>query len=133
MKAGVAVTWLTSEPKPVKTWLDSTPLEVKYVRSLYWGLSTLTVVDYGDVTAKSNNEIYVFILTMTIGFFTVAGVIGTMGNLMTSFDTKAVEHQQKIDVFMNFAAKQELPLELKAKALKYFDYKWKLSKGQGSR
>jgi hypothetical protein len=47
-----ADSWFGVTPAELRTW----PASAKYVRSLYWSMTTLTTVGYGDFSAKTIPE-----------------------------------------------------------------------------
>lgn len=59
-----------------------------YSVSLYWAVTTLTTVGYGDITAHSLTEMVVCCIVMIIGVFLYSYTIGSITNLLTNIDSR---------------------------------------------
>jgi hypothetical protein len=59
-----------------------------YSISLYWAVTTLTTVGYGDITAHSITEMVICCIVMIIGVFLYSYTIGSITNLLTNIDSR---------------------------------------------
>ena len=87
----------------------------QYLRSLYWSLSTYTVVCFGDVVPRSQAETGFGIVSMMFGFTVIAIIIGDITTLLWSLDSERTEHQKRTDRFYEFAVEAHLPVLLRNK------------------
>jgi len=111
-----------TESDPTKTWLhaveqskpDGLPASAagRYLVSLYWGLSTLATVGYGDVTPQSSPEMAVTVLFMLFNLFLCAWVLGNMTILITQADESTRQFRDKFQRLERYMALHLLPEEL---------------------
>ncbi|TVU35773.1 hypothetical protein EJB05_17676, partial [Eragrostis curvula] len=76
-------------PDPTRTWIgNSIPdfhqrsLWIRYVTSMYWSITTLTTVGYGDLHAENTREMVFNIFYMLFNLGLTAYLIGNMTNLV---------------------------------------------------
>jgi len=76
-------------PDPSDTWIgNSMPdfhhrsLWIRYVTSMYWSITTLTTVGYGDLHAENTREMIFNIFYMLFNLGLTAYLIGNMTNLV---------------------------------------------------
>jgi hypothetical protein len=77
--------------------LDSSNLSL-YLVSIYYALTTLATVGYGDVTAKTNVEMITAIIWMLFGVGFYSFTIGLLSSVMSFIDTKDNTLQKKIAI-----------------------------------
>ena len=58
-----------------------------YLISIYWAYTTITTVGYGDISARTDIEMMMGILTMVIGVFFYSYTIGSLASFLGSLDT----------------------------------------------
>eukprot|EP00753_Platysulcus_tardus_P006023 PLAT139.1.p1 GENE.PLAT139.1~~PLAT139.1.p1 ORF type:complete len:2901 (+),score=1538.69 PLAT139.1:33-8735(+) len=109
------------------------PLLTRYVRALYWGLSLLTVVCFGDVTPKTVAGSLYTIFGCVQGMFFIAHLIGEMTAVMSQLDQQAAAFQRKLDRFQLFSQRKRLPTALKNRVLQYYDYRYANTRGLDER
>ena len=86
----------------------------QYLVALYWSVMTLTTIGYGDVTAKTNPERVVFILSMFIGAGVYAYIVGAVCNIITAMEEERVAYHQRMDDLNRFCETNELQRDLPA-------------------
>ena len=59
----------------------------RYVTAMYWSLSTMTTVGYGDVIPGSAKEKLVAMGCMVVGITVFAYFMGAMANLLAALNT----------------------------------------------
>ncbi|KAL0426903.1 UNVERIFIED_CONTAM: Potassium channel AKT1 [Sesamum latifolium] len=82
-------------PDPDKTWIGAAisnfkekSLWIRYVTSMYWSITTLTTVGYGDLHAENTREMIFDIFYMLFNLGLTAYLIGNMTNLVVHGTSK---------------------------------------------
>lgn len=71
-------TWLDSmEDKFGAQYEDPTPFS-KYAAALYWAITTITSVGYGDITPQNAEEMFICTLFLLVGSILWAYIIGAL-------------------------------------------------------
>eukprot|EP01006_Ploeotia_vitrea_P007575 TRINITY_DN17489_c0_g1_i1.p1 TRINITY_DN17489_c0_g1~~TRINITY_DN17489_c0_g1_i1.p1 ORF type:complete len:759 (-),score=368.03 TRINITY_DN17489_c0_g1_i1:61-2133(-) len=69
----------------------------KYLISLYWSITTLTTIGYGDITARSNIELVYTTILMICGSTFFAYTTATVSSIITSMDINEARVRDKMD------------------------------------
>ena len=70
-------------------------LWIRYVTSIYWSITTLTTVGYGDLHAQNTREMVFDIFYMLFNLGLTAYLIGNMTNLVVHGTSKTREFVSK--------------------------------------
>jgi hypothetical protein len=102
---------------------------LEYVRSVYWAVTTLTTVGYGDIVAKNIPQmLYSMVIEMVgVGFF--GFVLGNIASVIARMDSAKVRHMEAVDRLETFLRYHEVPTEIRAKARAYQRYVWESKHG----
>jgi hypothetical protein len=101
----------------------------QYARSLYWSVTTLTTVGYGDVVPLTLGETFFSVLVLLVGQTIVAYMIGNISSVLQSNDTLDTEFRKKMASLSAYVDWRELPDHLRTRILQYFRYTWSANKG----
>lgn len=110
-------------------FLDLEPFE-QYIRSLYWVITTITTVGYGDITPILNYEYIMTIIIMLLGASLYAFVIGNIASMVSNSNLAKSNFQKKVDHSISFLKQRNLPNQLLNKVNDYYQYIWDKKKGQ---
>lgn len=101
-----------------------TPFRDYYIRSLYWAVTTLSTVGYGDVTPKSNAEILYATLIMGLGVVMYGYVIGNIANLLRNMDLSRQRYYEHTNMVQSFLHTRRIPKPLQRRIGEYYAYFW---------
>jgi hypothetical protein len=106
----------------VEHGLEKASIFSQYVTSLYWVITTMTTVGYGDITPTTDLEIIATMLVMVLGVSVYAYVIGNLASMIANLDSSAEAFQQKIDKIDDYLKISQVPKKTRARIHSYFDY-----------
>lgn len=93
-----------------------------YIASLYWTVTTLTTVGYGDITPANNLERGICICVMLGGVFFYSYTISTITSIMSDTDKRKTKLEGKLlilqDICQNFNLNRKLVKKIKS-AIEY--------------
>lgn len=115
--------WLTQQKL-----VDAT-LFRQYIRSVYWALTTMATVGFGDILPYTNAETIYLIFSEFVGVSIFAYIIGNIAILVANLDATAQAYRQKMDGVNNFLRLREVPFGLQDRVRNYYDYLWSRNKG----
>lgn len=109
-------------------YLDGIPgdpiITHRYVRALYWSVTTLTTVGYGDITPDTIPQTIYNMLVMILGVGIYGYVIGNIASLLANIDVAKAHHQEKMDRITAFLKYRQIPPELSQRITGYYNYLW---------
>ncbi|KAF7842733.1 potassium channel AKT2/3 isoform X1 [Senna tora] len=119
-------------PHHGKTWIGSvnpdfteTSLWKRYISAMYWSITTMTTVGYGDLHAVNSMEMIftIFYMLFNLGF--TAYLIGNMTNLVVEGTCRTMEFRNSVEAASNFVRRNRLPPRLKDQILAYMCLRYK--------
>lgn len=119
-------------PHEGKTWLGvaipnfrETSLGFRYVSAMYWSITTMTTVGYGDMHAVNTLEMIFIICYMLFNLGLTAYIIGNMTNLVVEGTRRTMEFRNSIEAASNFVNRNRLPPRLKEQIIAYMCLRFK--------
>ncbi|KAE9595113.1 hypothetical protein Lal_00041195 [Lupinus albus] len=119
-------------PHQGKTWIGAvipnfreTSLWVRYISAMYWSITTMTTVGYGDLHAVNTMEMIFIIFYMLFNLGLTAYLIGNMTNLVVEGTRRTMEFRNSIEAASNFLYRNRLPPRLKEQILAYMCLRFK--------
>jgi hypothetical protein len=85
------------------TWVVRNELQDKdngtlYMFSLYWSITTLTTVGFGDINARTNSERIICIIWMMFGVGFYSFTVGSISSVLSSIDTEASLVEERVEM-----------------------------------
>ncbi|KAA8535042.1 hypothetical protein F0562_030045 [Nyssa sinensis] len=119
-------------PDPTKTWIGASmgnflqqSLWIRYVTSMYWSITTLTTVGYGDLHAQNTREMIFDIFYMLFNLGLTAYLIGNMTNLVVHGTSRTRKFRDTIQAASSFAQRNQLPVRLQDQMLAHLCLKFR--------
>jgi voltage-gated potassium channel len=103
-----------------------------YQSSLYWAITTLTTVGYGDITPTGASQTAYTMVVMGLGAAMYGYIIGNVASLLANLDVRRARHLSRIETINNFMRDHRVPRELQARVRDYYNYLWESRIGQQS-
>lgn len=117
---------------PKKTWIGATmgnflerSLWTRYVTSIYWSITTVTTVGYGDLHPVNSREMIFDIFYMLFNLGLTAYLIGNMTNLVVHGTSRTRKFRDTIQAASNFAQRNQLPVRLQDQMLAHLCLKYR--------
>lgn len=95
-----------------------------YLEALYWTITTLSTIGYGDVTPSTTAELLYTMLVMVLGVGVFSYVIGSVAGLIANLDRAKLHFQERVERAHAFMAYRGVPAELRHRILGYYGYLW---------
>ncbi|XP_009801142.1 potassium channel KAT3-like isoform X3 [Nicotiana sylvestris] len=119
-------TWIGTNVPDFKTrsiWLG-------YTYSMYWSITTLATVGYGDLHAVNTEEKIFTIFYMLFNIGLTAYLIGNMTNLIVHTAVRTFAMRDAINKILSYTSKNRLPEGLKEQMLAHLTLKFKTAELQ---
>ncbi|KAM6584503.1 hypothetical protein CsatB_011505 [Cannabis sativa] len=117
---------------PKRTWIGSSmenfleqSIWIRYVTSIYWSITTLTTVGYGDLHPVNTREMIFDIFYMLFNLGLTAYLIGNMTNLVVHGTSKTRKFRDTIQAASSFAQRNQLPVRLQDQMLAHLSLKFR--------
>lgn len=86
----------------VRNGMQDDQMGRQYLASLYWAITTILTVGYGDIVPGTNGERGVCIVWMVIGVGFYSFTIGTLTSILSRIDTRSSQLKDKVEVIEVF-------------------------------
>uniref|UniRef100_A0A6N2N538 Potassium channel n=1 Tax=Salix viminalis TaxID=40686 RepID=A0A6N2N538_SALVM len=97
----------------------------RYVNSIYWSITTLTTVGYGDLHPVNTSEMIFDIFYMLFNLGLTAYLIGNMTNLVVHGTSRTRRFRDTIQSASSFAQRNKLPVGLQDQMLAHLCLKYR--------
>jgi len=102
----------------------------RYIRSLYFALSTMSSLGYGNAPVAITDAEYIFaILCQVTGACMYAAIFGNIAQLIAKLDASGARYQAQLDKINEFIHFHTLPNKLSKKLHEYNDFLFAVNRG----
>lgn len=102
---------------------------LEYVKAIYWSITTLSTVGYGDISAKTPMQMLFACFTQLIGVGIFGYVLSNVASLLSRSDAAREHHMDNLDRVETFMGVHRIPVHLRNKIRAYYHYLWMNRKG----
>jgi hypothetical protein len=100
-----------------------------YHEGLYWSITTLTTVGYGDVVPERAGEVAYAMVVMGLGAAMYGYVIGNVASLLANIDVRRSQHLGRMETVNHFMRDRQVPRDLQGRVRDYYNYLWESRMG----
>ena len=101
----------------------------QYIRSLYWTITTMTTVGYGDITPGRTIEYVLAGIIMLMGASLYAFIIGSIASLLNSINAAKNRHWERIESVTEFLRDQQVSADLNSEVRNFYEHIWERYRG----
>jgi voltage-gated potassium channel len=113
----------------VHSEIENADHKTQYIRSLYWSVTTMTTIGYGDITPNRNKEYIIALIVMILGASTYALVIGNVASLISNLDSTKANYWNRFEAVNMYLHNRQVPKELNEQVRNYYEYIWARHRG----
>jgi len=87
------------------------PIMQRYTASIYWAVTTMATVGYGDINTQNNAERAFAVFAMLVGATTFGFIIGCISDIIQTSNIEKVKRKEKMSRLTNYSHSIDLPLK----------------------
>ncbi|MGD8779476.1 MAG: cyclic nucleotide-binding domain-containing protein [Ignavibacteria bacterium] len=114
--------WISCGWLALRGYDDSLDNVTNYIKSLYWSITTLTTVGYGDITPATNLQYVYTIIVEILGVGFYGYLIGNIASILSKRNPARIKYQENLDKLSALTMIRHLPLDLSHKIREYYTY-----------
>ncbi|CDW79507.1 UNKNOWN [Stylonychia lemnae] len=114
------ISWIT------KIGLNDADVMTQYVNSLYWSITTMVSVGYGDISALNVQERLFSMFAMIVANGVYAFTISNVGKIVSQYNEAAVHFRENMFYVGKWMKQHDLGNELRVQIRRYLEFQWDL-------
>mmetsp|Transcript_37640 Transcript_37640/g.86975 ORF Transcript_37640/g.86975 Transcript_37640/m.86975 type:complete len:666 (-) Transcript_37640:80-2077(-) len=99
---------------------EGEPVSSRYITTLYWAITTVTTVGYGDITPQDNDERVFTMFSMIVGGAFYGYVVGNISVILASRDVNRQAHKERLHLIHAWLVHHRFPLPLRRRVWAYY-------------
>ncbi|MES1908364.1 MAG: hypothetical protein MHM6MM_001316 [Cercozoa sp. M6MM] len=117
--------WIARTFEGMDMEFEETAILYRYTVSLYWSITTLATVGYGDITPMTYEELWFSIPMLLIGATTFSFIAGTLSSVVQAGDRRANLFRERMSALLVFMRRHGIPVDLQHRVIKEMQLLWK--------
>ncbi len=102
----------------------------RYVKALYYTITTLATVGYGDIVPINNTQRVYAMVLMLLGVGSYSFVIGNLASFLANRDIVRANYFKKLQELTAFLRYRSIPGELRTQVFAYYAHLWESRMGR---
>eukprot|EP00929_Paragymnodinium_shiwhaense_P076770 TRINITY_DN3951_c0_g1_i8.p1 TRINITY_DN3951_c0_g1~~TRINITY_DN3951_c0_g1_i8.p1 ORF type:complete len:778 (+),score=112.28 TRINITY_DN3951_c0_g1_i8:130-2463(+) len=91
-----------------------------YLAALYWSMTTMTTVGYGDIVPTADSERGFSIFAMVVGGAFYGYLVGTITDVVASVDLNNQKYKERMSLVFAFVDHYKMPPQMRKRVVRYF-------------
>ena len=116
--------WIACGWASLRDRLPNDDAPMHYLRALYWTITTLATVGYGDITPDTAPQMMYAIMTMLFGVGLFGYGIGNVAHMLANIDQVQAHYHSSLDRLANFLRYRKIPTGLQRRIYDYYTFLW---------
>jgi len=100
-----------------------------YIKALYWCITTITTIGYGDITPSTNVQTIYTMFVQITGAGMYGYIIGNLASMLANSDLARTQFRAKMEKIQTFMQYRDVPGDLQDNIRQYYDYLWNNRRG----
>jgi hypothetical protein len=119
---GIASHWVACGWIKLNGYDAAEGIATAYNKALYWTITTLTTVGYGDICPKDNFGRLYTMMVMILGVGMYGFVIGNISSLLVKVDSVRENHRRKMNSLSDFMQHCQVPPHLQDEVFEFYTH-----------
>lgn len=98
------------------------PLSKQYLYSIYWSLTTMSTVGYGDITPANDRERWFATFSLVVGALSFAFINGSVVGVLSTLDNQTSMVEEKLQAVHDYVQWRSLPKDLVIRIRRYYEH-----------
>jgi voltage-gated potassium channel len=120
----LAAHWITCGWMAIRGASEIAGSSMNYFDALYWCITTVTTVGYGDVIPAGNAQKLYAMGVMLFGVGVYGYIIGNIATILANIDPAKANYLQNMERVTAFMHYRNIPPALRERIRDYYDYLW---------
>jgi CRP-like cAMP-binding protein len=97
----------------------------RYLTSVYFSITTISTIGYGDISPNTNSEMELLFTTITefVGMFIFSYVVSNIATLFSNLNRSQKEFQGRLDHYVEYMRDKNTPEALTKRVVSYLNYR----------